>query len=47
MFRLRGSRLSYITAGAPGGDREFGVAGSLNSGPPALVQISNPNSAVC
>jgi hypothetical protein len=32
-FRMRGSRLSDIAAGAPGGDRKFGVAGSFNSSP--------------
>jgi hypothetical protein len=32
-FRIRGSRLSCIAAGAPGGDREFGIAGSFNSRP--------------
>jgi hypothetical protein len=30
---IRGSRLSYIAAGAPGGGREFGVAGSFNFRP--------------
>jgi hypothetical protein len=32
-FRIRGSRLSYIAAGSPGGDREVSVAGSFNTHP--------------
>jgi hypothetical protein len=30
-FRIRGSELGFITAGAPGADREFSVAASSNS----------------
>jgi hypothetical protein len=32
-FGIRGSRLSYVAAGSPGGVREFSVAGSFNSRP--------------
>jgi hypothetical protein len=32
-FRIRGSKLTCVTAGAPGGDRELGAAGSFNSRP--------------